>query len=66
MVLEPEMVRGYGFESPLYNLNIDFPFMYLKVHKKLRLVPHDIGTHVREGAKSILFMRNPNLTSLSF
>ena len=43
---------------------IYFPFVDLKVHKRLYLVY--LTLHMREDVKDMIFILNTNLTSLSF
>ena len=45
MVLQLGLEGGHRFETPLYNLNICFPFVYLKVPNGLRMVC--LTLHVR-------------------
>ena len=72
MVSELGLVGGHGFEPPLCNLNICAPCVYLKVHNGLRCIGLFVSpragmrSHVREGVEGMLFILNPNPTSLSF
>ena len=63
MVSKLGLVGGLGFDLPLYNL---FPIFYFKVNGGLYLVCAGMWPHVREGVKGMIFILNPNPTSLSF
>ena len=34
MTLKPDLIKGQVRVSPLYNLDINLSFVYLKIHKK--------------------------------
>ena len=68
MVSEPNLARGHGFKPPLCNL---FPICLFKSPWRTLFglfdSPHaGIGLHVRESVKDMIFILNPNPTSLSF
>ena len=48
MVLESGLAGGHKFEPHLCNLNICFPFVYLKVQKKILFC---LSAHMRNGVK---------------
>ena len=72
MVSELNLAEGHEFKQSPCNLNICSPFVYLKVHNGLRL--HwficvsrcEHGSHLRDIVKDMVFILNPNPTSLSF
>ena len=64
MVLDPGLVGGHGFEPPFCNL---FPIcLFESPGRTLFDTPcADMGLHMREGFKDMIFILNPNPTSLS-
>ena len=61
MTLEPGLTRGVGFELPLCNLftiyRYESPWMTLFWFDSPRA---DMGLHVKEGVKRMIFILNPN------
>ena len=67
MILNPGLARGHGFEPPLCNL---FPICLFESLGRTLFGLFDspcIGMrlHMREGVKDMIFILNPNPTSLS-
>ena len=68
MILEPGLVGGPGFEPPLCNL---FPILLFESLWRTIFGLFDspragLCQHMKEGVKGMIFILNPNCTSLSF
>ena len=68
MVLEPSLTGGLGFEPPFCNIFLicSFESPWRTLFGLFDSPRASIGLEVREGVKGMIFILNPNPTSLSF